>query len=107
MFSLASFPRACRHGIRSIVCLSLCAALPMPPQVSPSRAVASREADDGPGWYDSSWDLVRGLDIAEVPDLEAELPLWIEACLHMSSAPDTAFQPQPSYGLHQVGQRGC
>ena len=87
MFSLASFPRACRHGIRSIVCLSLCAALPIPPQVSPPRAVASRQADDGgPGWYDSSWDLVRGLDIAEVPDLEAELALWIEACLELAPA---------------------
>ena len=108
MFSLASFSRSCRHGTRSIVCLSLCALLPVPPQTTSHRLVASRQADDrGPGWYESSWELVRGLDIAEVPDLEAELSLWIEACLHMSSAPDTAFQPQPSHGLHQVGQRGC
>ena len=65
MFSLASFPRMCRHGIRSLVCLSLCAMLPTPPQPNSPRVVASRQADDsGPGWYDSSWDLVRGLDIA-------------------------------------------
>ena len=83
MLSLASLPRSCRQGIRSIVCLSLCAVLPVPPQPSPPRAVASRLADSGPGpgWYDSSWELVCGLDIAEVPDLEAELSLWIEACL--------------------------
>lgn len=92
MFSLASFPRSCRQGIRSIVCLSLCAALPAPPQAIPPRAVASRQADSGPGpgWYDSSWELVCGLDIAEVPDLEAELSLWIEACLQMGPATEAA-----------------
>lgn len=90
MFSLA-LTHSCRRGIRSIVCLSLCAALPMPPQASPPRAVASRQAEDGgPGWYDSSWDLVRGLDIAEVPDLEAELTPWIEACLQMGPAAEAA-----------------
>ncbi|MDL2337244.1 MAG: hypothetical protein QFE16_05315 [Pseudomonadota bacterium] len=36
----------------------------------------------GPGWYDSSWDLVCGLDIAEVPDLDA----WIGVCLSIGSA---------------------
>ncbi len=90
MFTLASLTHRCRRGIRSIVCLSLCAALPMPPQASPPRAVDSRPADAGPGWYDSSWDLVRGLDIADVPDLEAELALWIEACLQMGPAAETA-----------------
>ena len=91
MFSLASFPRACRHGIRSLVCLSLCAMLPAPPQPNSPRVVASRQADDGgPGWYDSSWDLVRGLDIAEGPDLEAELALWIEACLTLAPATELA-----------------
>ncbi len=90
MFAFASVTRRCHRGIRSIVCLSLCAALPMPPQASPLRALASRPADAGPGWYDSSWDLVRGLDIAEVPDLEAELALWIEACLQIGPAAETA-----------------
>ena len=81
MFSRASFSRSCRHGIRSIVCLSMCALLPVPPQASTPRVVVSRQADDrGPGWYESSWELVCGLDIAEVPDLEAELAMWIEAC---------------------------
>jgi len=90
MFSLDSFPNSRRHGIRSIVCLSLCATLPMPPQASPPRVVASRPADSGPGWYESSWELVRGLDIAEVPDLEAELALWIEACLIQGPATELA-----------------
>ncbi len=87
MFSLASLSHSCRHGVRSIVCLSLCALLPVPPQTSTPRLVASRQADDGgPGWYDSSWELVCGLDIAEVPDLEAELALWIEDCLTLAPA---------------------
>lgn len=90
MFSLASLPRSCRQGIRSIVCLSLCAVLPVPPQANPPRVVASRQADSGPGWYDSSWELVCGLDIAEVPDLEAELSLWIEACLSLGQTTELA-----------------
>lgn len=86
MFALASLTHRCRRGTRSIVCLSLRAALPMPPQGGPLCALASRPTDAGPGWYDSSWDLIRGLDIAEVPDLEAELELWIDACLRLNSA---------------------
>jgi hypothetical protein len=90
MFSLDSFSNPRRHGIRSVVCLSLCAALPAPPSASPPRAAMSRPADSGPGWYESSWELVRGLDIAEVPDLEAELALWIEACLNPAPAIEPA-----------------
>ncbi len=84
------FTHRCHRGIRSILGLSLCAALPMPPRASPPRLAASRQADGGPGWYDSSWELVCGLDIAEVPDLEAELTLWIEACLSLEAATELA-----------------
>jgi hypothetical protein len=90
MRSLKSFPRSCRQGIRSIVSVSLCAALPMPPQESPPRAPISRQADGGPGWYESSWELVHGLEIAEVPDVEAELALWIEACLNQAPSIELA-----------------
>lgn len=90
MFNLASLPRACREGMRSIVCLSLCAALPMPPQPNSPAAAIDRQADGGPGWYDSSWDLGRGLEIAEVPDIEAELSLWIEACLNQAPSIEPA-----------------
>jgi hypothetical protein len=35
----------------------------------------------GPGWFDSSWDLQRGLDVREgLPD-DAKLHEWIEVCL--------------------------
>lgn len=80
------FTHRCHRGIRSILGLSL----PMPPQASPPRVADDRQADSGPGWYDSSWELVHGLDIAEVPDLEAELALWIEACLQMGPAAEIA-----------------
>ncbi len=90
MRSLKSFPRSCRQGIRSIVSVSLCAALPMPPQENPPRAPISRQDDGGPGWYESSWELVHGLEIAEAPDLEAELALWIEACLNQAPSIELA-----------------
>lgn len=46
------------------------------------------EARQGPGWFDSSWDLQRGLEVCE--DLPAdpclrrsiELHMAIERCLH-------------------------
>ena len=35
----------------------------------------------GPVWFDSSWDLRRGLDVREgLPD-DVQLHEWIEACL--------------------------
>lgn len=89
MFRLTSLPRARRHGLRSIACISPGAMLPVFPSVpvadAPCAAIGC-PAEGGPGWYDSSWELVRGLEIAEVPDLEAELALWIEACLSQGPA---------------------
>lgn len=73
---------AMRRRMRSLVTLSLCLLLPVPAPaaVSAPRTVISRSTD-GPGWYDSSWELNQGLELLEVPDLEAELTLWLEACL--------------------------
>ncbi|OYT99499.1 MAG: hypothetical protein CFE40_06555 [Burkholderiales bacterium PBB1] len=62
--------------------LSLRGAQRQPPDVAVPRAAISHEVDGGPGWYGSSWELGRGLEIAEAPDAEAELTLWIEACLN-------------------------
>lgn len=89
MFRLTSLPHACRHGLRSIACNSPCIALPgvsAVPVSDPPGAAIGRPTEGGPGWYDSSWELVRGLEIAEVPDLEAELAQWIEACLNQVPA---------------------
>ncbi len=35
----------------------------------------------GPGWFDSSWDLVRGLDVREGLPGDARLHEWLAACL--------------------------
>lgn len=89
MFCLTSLPRVCRHGLRSIPRISPCVALPAGssvPVADPAGTAIGRPAEGGPGWYDSSWELVRGLEIAEVPDLEAELALWIDACLNQRPA---------------------
>ena len=89
MFRLTSLPRACRHGLRSNACISPGAMLPVVPVATvanPPRAAIGHQAEGGPGWYDSSWELVRGLQIAEVLDLEAELALWIEASLNQGPA---------------------
>lgn len=86
MFSLVSWPRACRLGMRSITCVPLCmplrAAPPQMPQATVPRAAINHQVDGGPGWYGSSWELGRGLEIAEVADAEAELALWLEAWLN-------------------------
>lgn len=81
-FSLSSM----RRCLRSMVTLSLCLLLPVPtPAVAnAARPVLSRSSD-GPGWYDSSWELSQGLELLEVPDLEAELTLWLEASLGAAS----------------------
>ncbi len=86
MFSLVSWPRACRLGMRSIVSVPL----PQAPQTSPPRAAIGQQADGGPGWYGSSWELGRGLEIAEVPDAEAELALWLEVWLNPWPATEPA-----------------
>lgn len=38
-------------------------------------------ASPGPGWFDSSWELVRGLDVREGPPGDQCLHEWLEACL--------------------------
>jgi hypothetical protein len=94
MFSLLSWPRACRLGMRSIVsvplCMPVCVPLPQAPQTNPPRAAIGQQADGGPGWYGSSWELGRGLEIAEVPDADAELALWLDVWLNPRPATEPA-----------------
>ena len=44
----------------------------------------------GPGWFDSSWDLVRGLDVREGLPGDARLHEWLAACL-APAMPDGAL----------------
>ena len=44
------------------------------------------DADDdagpkGPGWFDSSWELVRGLEVREGVPGDAGLYEWLDVCL--------------------------
>ncbi|MBX9793324.1 MAG: hypothetical protein K2Y02_03395 [Burkholderiaceae bacterium] len=76
MFSLGSTHRSSDRIARTLVFLSGCPTFPLPARAIETLADAGSCADGGPGWYDSSWDLSCGLDIAEVPDLED----WIGVC---------------------------
>ena len=56
------------------------------PQVS-ARALGALQAEDagdapcGPGWFESSRELVRGLEVMESTPGDATLNEWIRACL--------------------------
>ena len=50
------------------------------------RSAADRESalaadSHGPGWFDSSWELVNGLDVREGLLADAGLDEWLAACL--------------------------
>ena len=40
----------------------------------------------GPGWFDSSWELIRGLEVNEGSPSDARLNDWLEACLRSTAA---------------------
>jgi hypothetical protein len=48
------------------------------------RADGEGALDDeshGPGWFDSSWELGRGLEVREGPPADAGLDEWLAVCL--------------------------
>ena len=45
------------------------------------------ERQRGPGWFDSSWDLQRGLEVREGLPGDPQLNEWIEVCLRGGPAP--------------------
>ena len=44
------------------------------------------EVSQGPGWFDSSWELIRGLEVNESASSEMPLNDWLEACLRSTAA---------------------
>lgn len=52
-------------------------------RLAPCRAhqAPSGDARRGPGWFESSWDLLRGLEVHEGLPEDAHLHEWIEVCL--------------------------
>jgi len=53
--------------------------LSAPAGAMPSRSARAGAA--GPGWFDSSWDLQRGLEVCESWPADAPLHFWIESFL--------------------------
>jgi hypothetical protein len=43
-----------------------------------------------PGWFDSSWELVRGFEVREGLPGDARLNGWLAACLRAESRPAMA-----------------
>ena len=51
----------------------------------------------GPGWFDSSLDLLSGLDVVDVEHADLDLPSWIEVFLAGAAAqPRAARVASPS-----------
>ena len=73
MFSVDSSHPSPDAVSRTLEFLSHCPAFPLPATPVEKLAGDACRSVNGPGWYDSSWDLSCGLDIAEVPDLDG----WI------------------------------
>ncbi len=71
------------------------------------RSTTPRTATRGPGWFDSSWDLQRGLEVREGLPGDPQLNEWIEACLrsglrarrarrHAAPVPSPLTMPLPA-----------
>ncbi len=54
-------------------------------------AMPESEPTRGPGWFDSSWDLLRGLEVREGLPGDARLHEWLAVCL----AGEVPRQPAP------------
>ena len=49
-----------------------------------------------PGWFDSSWELIRGLEVHEGLPFDARLHDWLRACLRVEPEPrvDATLAPR-------------
>lgn len=64
--------RAMRHFESSELEMEQDAPFEDPPETAPPV---------GPGWYASSWELTRGLEVREGLPADAKLHEWLEVCL--------------------------
>ena len=80
------------------------------PQTSPELALVAnppstrREAvascrDTGPGWFDSSWELQRGLEVREGWSDDDRLHGWIETFLLVQRAAGRTASPSASTAI--------
>ena len=80
-FSLGGYQVQVQHqavvSMRTLRALALAAEEPTGPCLA-----ADQEAPlHGPGWFDSSWDLMCGLDVREGLPGDARLNEWLTVCL--------------------------
>ena len=80
-FSLGGYQVQVQHqavvSMRTLRALALAAEEPTDPCLA-----ADQEAPlHGPGWFDSSWDLMCGLDVREGLPGDARLNEWLTVCL--------------------------
>ena len=80
-FSLGGYQVQVQHqavvSMRTLRALALAAEEPIGP-----RLAADEEAPlHGPGWFDSSWELMCGLDVREGLPGDARLNEWLTVCL--------------------------
>jgi len=75
------------------------------------RALNLVEADAdewaGPGWFDSSGDLMRGLDVREALPWDAQMTDWLDECLRGASAAAAQRDEQPGAGLVPAAPHGA
>ncbi|HEY8708870.1 MAG TPA: hypothetical protein VIM34_12835 [Burkholderiaceae bacterium] len=63
------------------------------------RALDLAGADDppqGPGWFDSSWELIRGLEVHEGLPFDARLHDWLRVCLRTEPDQRVGTAPVPA-----------
>ena len=72
-FSLRNPTRADAGAAAAVISLRTLRALRLDEMRDP------QEAAQGPGWFESSWELVHGLDVREGLPGDARLNEWLEA----------------------------
>ena len=63
------------------------AATACPASASP-ESVDDADLPLGPGWFDSSWDLKRGLEVSEGPPANASVNEWVMGLLGPATPPE-------------------
>jgi hypothetical protein len=59
-------------------------------------AAPEPDAPGGPGWFDSSWELVHGLEVREGLPGEAQLHEWLEVWLRTDAAAPKKAKAAPA-----------
>jgi hypothetical protein len=75
-----------------------------------AEAAVEPRAPCGPGWFDSSWELVRGLEVTESCSGDVRLDAWLEACIETcidAASAVTERDEEPGAGLVPAPPHGA